>query len=174
MSKPLSIFPALALAALVLFVAGCGGGDDEATGSGNGNDSTLAESDAPSSKAEFTKTAEDICYQSKRDRYYAARKYRQQHKKELEAMAPRPEYEKLIVAVILPGVMEEARELAALDPPKGDEKKIEAIIKGIEDGVKEARKDPYSVSLEEPLEYPFRKVGFLIRNYGLVDCRNVA
>jgi hypothetical protein len=173
MFKSISIFPALVLAALALFVVGCGGSDD--TTSSKGDDSTLAKSENdPLSKAEFTKQAEDVCYQSKRSRYFEARKYQRRHREELKALSPIAAYEKEIVAVVLPSIMKEAQELTALGAPKGDEKKIEAIVTGIEAGVKKAEKNPYSVSLEVPSEYPFRKVGYLIRAYGLVDCRNVA
>jgi hypothetical protein len=173
MPKPISIFPALAFIVLALFIAGCGGGDDEATGSAS-DGTTSAESSGPPSKAEFTKQAEDLCYQAKRDRYFEARKYRRVHKEELEELSPIPSEEKIILAVELPSILKEAKELEALGAPKGDERKIEAIVTEIETGVEKAKKNPYSISLEVPSEYPFRKLNGLIRAYPLAACRNIA
>jgi hypothetical protein len=169
MSKSLTIFLVL-LTALALLIAGCGGSDDETSG---GNGSTVA-ADAPPTKAEFSKAAEEVCDKARDRRYNKAVKYREDHAKELKAMEPIAAEEKIVVDVVLPAILEEAEELDALPVPKGDEKKIEAIIAGMEKGVKVAEKKPSRAWLEVPSEYAFRNVGLKIRAYGLVDCRNVA
>jgi hypothetical protein len=174
MIKSISIFSALALAAFALFVAGCGSDDDEATGSAN-SDTALAKSESgPPSKAEFTTKAEAVCKKSRDRRFREAVAYTRAHRKELNALAPIPAEERLITVVELPAILREAEELDALEAPKGDERMIEAIVTGIEAGVKEAKEDPYvNTSLEDPSKYAFADVGELIRSYGLVDCRNV-
>jgi hypothetical protein len=171
MAKPISISLLLALSALALFVAGCGGSDDEATGSAGGE--TSIES-GPPSKAEFTKEMEAVCTKSKATRYREAEAYRRKHEKELEAYEPIPREERIIRAIVLPSVLKEAKDLAALEPPAGEEKKIEVMIAEIEAGVKKAKKNPYSISLEVPSEYPFRKLGLKMRAYGNIACRNIA
>lgn len=174
MLKPTSIFPALLLAAFALFVAGCGGGDEGTTGS-VGNDTSLAKSqEGAPSKAEFIKQAEAVCDKSNATRFNEAAKYRNRHKKELDALSPIASEEKIIRAIVLPSVQKEAEDLGALVPPKGDEKTIETIVAEVEKGVKKAKKNPYSISLEVPSEYPFRKVGIRIRSYGINACRNIA
>lgn len=175
MPKSTSTFPVLFLVALALVITGCGGGSDDETSSAGG-DTSLAKSNnevAPD-KAEFVKQAEAICNKSNTERFNEAVKYRKKYAKELDTMSPIPREEKIISAVVLPSVQKEAEELGELVPPKGDEKKIAEIVSLVEKGVKEAEKDPYSISFEVPSEYPFREAGLKIRAYGINDCRNIA
>jgi hypothetical protein len=167
-------FLALAFAALALAVIGCGKDEGAATGSAINKPAPGKIEEGPPSKAEFTKQAEAVCRKARDRQRREAVAYSREHRKELAKLKPIPAEEKIILATVLPAIQREAEELRALDIPKGDEKKIEAITTGIERGVKRARKDPYdSISFEDPSKYAFRRVGLQIRAYGLNDCRNV-
>lgn len=168
MSKPISIFPILALAALALLIVGCGGGD-EATGSANGGASSVS---GPPTKAEFIKQAEAICEKARKDRYAEVENYWRAHRSELEPLDPTAREEEVDRAITIPGVLKEAREVGALPMPTGDAKTIAAFVAGIEVGVKKARAHPYSISHEIGSVYPFTKANDLIRSYGITDCEN--
>jgi hypothetical protein len=79
----------------------------------------------------------------------------------------------VILAVELPSIVRQTREIEALGFPKGEEKKLRAIIDAIEAGLRQARKNPYSIELENPGEDPFLKADLMIREYGFIGCRNV-
>jgi len=70
--------------------------------------------------------------------------------------------------VLVKSVEKELRRLKALGLPPGDKKKIKAIFKEIEMGLKDAKLDPL-----DPLVNatdPFRKANRLAREYGLKAC----
>ena len=73
--------------------------------------------------------------------------------------------EKVIVDGALPPVQVEAEEIAELGSPAGDEKEVAAIVKGIEDGVAKAEKDPL-----HGLAKAFVEVGKRAAKYGLKAC----
>jgi hypothetical protein len=171
MTKSISFFLALALAAAA-FVAGCGSSDDTTTSTSTSSTAS-ASVDAPRNKAEYIKQADAICEKSKETRYEEARAYRSEHLKELNAMEPIPAEEKILRAIVLPAILKEAKELRAIEVPRGEEKKIEEILSEMEAGANAAKKNPYAIELEVPTENPLRKVDLLIRAYGFDGCRNV-
>ncbi len=70
--------------------------------------------------------------------------------------------------------MKIAKELKELEPPKGEEKKVGALIVELESGVKKARKNPYGIELEVGYENPLDEYIEVARDYGFNDCRNPA
>lgn len=166
-----SILAILALAAVVA-LGGCGGSDSGS--SSQSDDVALAGSTGPPTKAEFIKRAEEICRKADRREYFQASAYREKHEKELNKLSPVAAEEKLIRHIVLPSVTRQAEEIEALGAPKGDERKVAAIIAAIEAGVRKAEKDPYSIEFEGPGEYPFTEVAYLTGKYGLGECANPA
>jgi len=153
---------ALSLAAcvvLALVAAGCG----------SDGDSTAAdESSASLSKAEFIKKGDEICketdkIQNKDIRLYLVENPGSSGKKE--------DVEK-VIKVGLQQIKVEAEELEALGAPEGDEEKIEAIVAGIEDGMKKAEEDPVSTNKSGPGN-PFATVDKLTTDYGFKVCNFV-
>lgn len=168
MKLPGMIFPVAALVA-ALFVSGCGGDSGD---SGSAAGSTAAASTGPLTKAEFIKQADRICKKADDRVYYGASAYRETHAKELNKLEPIPREEKMIRVFVLPSIERQIAEIESLEAPKGDEQKIEAILAELKAGLKYGEKKPYSVSYEEPSEYPFAKLSELAREYGFNECSN--
>lgn len=127
-------------AAIALLVVGCGGGGS--------SDST-----ATVTKAQFVKEANAICEQANKVQLAAAAIGEKQGKTRAE----------LISQALIP-IQTQAEEVGKLDPPQGDQQQIDAIVKGLEDGVKVVEADPTA------FESAFTKVDKLAVKYGLTSC----
>ena len=79
--------------------------------------------------------------------------------------------EKILRVIVLPSVTQQAKELAALVPPKGDEAKIKALVAAYESGRKKAEAHPYYLETGGPSKYPLREAAELARAYGFRECR---
>jgi hypothetical protein len=132
--------------------AGCGGGGSE--------DST-----PPPTKAAFIKRADAICEKTDTTQKAAFKVFSQKNPN----AAGRSGEEEVVVVVGLPPVRTEVKELAALPTPGGDEEKIAAILRGIEEAVKEGEAEP-STMLKKGSSGPFAPVERLAREYGFKAC----
>jgi hypothetical protein len=160
-------FFSLSLALTVVsLLPGCGGGKDASV-------SKAAET-GPLTKAEFIKEGDEICRKADVTQTREARAYRKEHEKELAKLAPIPAEEKLIVAITLPSIRQQMKELEALGAPKGEEKKLESFVAGIEAGLRRAAKNPYHVEWEYPSQNPFLAVDEALTSYGFAYCSNPA
>lgn len=134
----------VATAALCVLAAGCGGGSDQ-----------------PLSKTAFVKQGNAVCSKSDEKRNAGFNAYMEKHD---VGLAPQEIAEKFV----LPSIQEAAEGLDALAAPKGDEKEVEAIVVGIEEGVKRAEKqDP------EAFEQVLTPAANLAHEYGLDGCAEV-
>jgi hypothetical protein len=167
MTKPQLTFLALALAC-ALFVVGCGGSDGESISQ---TDSTARTANAgPLTKAELIKRGDEICAKADQRIDFQAPGYREAHEKELSKLSPIAAEEKMIRIFLFPSIRRQVRELEALEPPVGEEKKIQAIITAIDVGMRKAVKEPYIVSQEVFGKYPFVEVEELAQAYGFEEC----
>lgn len=71
----------------------------------------------------------------------------------------------LIEQVVVPGFEGELRDLRALQPPPGDEARVEQVIDAIQEMVDRTQRD-----LGQGRPYPYRKTENLTAAYGLPDC----
>lgn len=170
--KPIAMF--LALVAVLLLVAGCGGGETSASSSAADSSLATAESDGPLSKAEFIRQADAICERAQAKGYNDAKRYRRVHAKELSALSPVAAEEKLIHLIVLPSILSQARGLESLEAPEGQEKKIKSIVAEIRTAVKHGEKVPMSVESEFGYgKNPLHDVDIELREYGFEGCRNL-
>lgn len=146
MSKQISILLVL-FTALAGLVAGCGGGS----------------SDPEISKAEFIKKADKICEKADETQGGEALAYQRAHGKDATI-------EKMISVILLPSVLKEVKDIEALGVPSGDEQVISEFTDGNKAAVKEAEKEPGSVSTGEG---PFAEVNKLASEYGFKNCENL-
>ncbi len=137
-------FALIGLLLSLIWLSGCGGG-----------------SDGPPSRAEFIERGDVICNRAAAEQRALA----PLATVESQPPANRSSY---IEPVLVKSIEKELRRLKALGLPPGDKKKIEAVFKEIEKGLKDAKLDPL-----DPLVNatdPFRKANRLARAYGLKAC----
>jgi hypothetical protein len=138
---------------LVLVAAGCGGAGE-------------AQRRPSISRAEFVKEANAICAKDEeklRADFLAFSEARQNG-----SVSPRVEAEESINRIIAPTMTREISELQALDPPEGDEKRIEALSMAVDEGVQKARERPESLLTAN--SEMFGKAIALAKEFGLDAC----
>jgi hypothetical protein len=138
----------LAVVALALVIAGCGGGDE-----------TTA-----LTKGQFLKEGNEICKQQTEKRNAEIRALIEG--KDQRKLLPLARREKLVLET-LPTYAEVPKKLNALGAPEGDEKEIEAITKAMEAAVKSVEANPKE-ALESTKQ--FFKASKLASEYGLEEC----
>ncbi len=160
---PLNFRP-FAVAALAVAVAlgGCGDSGASATSA-----TTIS---APLSKPQFIKQADAICNRVDVKQLAGWRKYLEQHpnfRADLKGQI------KEIMVVELPPVRSAISEISELPAPKGDEKRIAAIIAELEGAVSRVEKEP-STLLEPAERSPFADVNERAASYGFEVCSIIA
>ena len=150
-----SRFAALAVAALALGFAGCGGDSEDSTAtdaSGGTREEFIASADAI-----CTQTAEEIAAET-------AMRFPQ------GAAANERQLEQLFAEVTIPAIAEQYEEIGALPVPEGDEEEVDALLSAAEDAVAEAEENPRSLLVLQGSETPFSEVISLSADYGFKVC----
>jgi hypothetical protein len=137
---------------LALTATGCGGDDD-------------ASAKAPS-KAEFIKQVDGICEAGNR-RMEATFSKLLEGEKELPLPSD-PRVEKLVGQVMIPNLEREIEEMNELEPPDGDEEKVEAFINALEEGLETAEENPKLVTTKTEVVYGISSR--LAKEYGFEIC----
>ncbi len=157
------ILVALAIALVACVVgSGCGSGGDSGSSTAN------SPSD-PLTKAEFARQGDAICKEGISEKNQAV-------EESLDKLSPKERVDKatleqLLVEVALPPVQEMAEELDDLGAPKGDEKKVAALVDALEAALKDAEADPATALTDS--EKIFGKSDQLAGQYGLKACAQV-
>ncbi|HWO83525.1 MAG TPA: hypothetical protein VNM38_07030 [Solirubrobacterales bacterium] len=118
-----------ALAASSALIVGCG--------SGGGT----TESSGPLTKAEFIKQGDAICKKGNGESKAEVEEFADEKGFDLENPSKR-QSEEVVTEVLVPNLERQAEELAALEPPKGDTKEVNAIIASLEKVIAELKKAP--------------------------------
>lgn len=154
MSKRI-LAPLVGLLAFGLVAAGCGSSDD-------GTDTTAT---ATITKAELIKKADAICAAGNKANEEAAEEAAEEAGFKLED-ATDEQLRGLIADIVVPGVREQAEEIASLGAPEGDEDQVAAVVAAVEEGVDALEADP-----NEALEgEPFSEASELAGEYGFKVC----
>lgn len=125
----LAVLAALVLAAML--VAGCGGSDDDASGS-----------EASLTKAEYISKANAICDRGNQatvegyDAFYAKNPISQGQE------LTKAQEGELVENVIIPNVGDQARQIERLPAPEGDEEAVAAFVDALNEGLAEVEEDP--------------------------------
>ena len=136
---------------LALIGAGCGG-DDKGS------------SPSPT-KAEFVRKGNAICTNGNKKIDAKGRKlFGGQQKKPSES-----QLKKFATDVLIPEVQKQVDQIRDLGAPKGDEKKVKAILDAAQQGIDKAKKDPIAITQDNGAD-PFQKANKLARDYGLTVC----
>ena len=147
MRRYLAVGSALvAVLVLALAATGCGSSDKKTP-----------------SKAEFLKKGNAICTKGNKEIEAAGRKLFTSQKR-----PPRAKMLAFAKDTILPSVQRQVDQIRALGAPKGDEKKVKAIVDAAQAGIDKAKKNP--LLLTQQGEGPFKQADTLARAYGLKVC----
>jgi hypothetical protein len=139
--------------AVVLIVAGCGGGSGD-------------EKTASISKTEFVRKANALCTKGEEKLHSDFVAF--SNEKNNNPTPSRAEYEEFINRVISPNLKREIAELQALGTPQGDEAQVEALLAAVEEGLQNAEEKPELVTVGN--SELFAKAIKLATAYGLAAC----
>jgi Spy/CpxP family protein refolding chaperone len=139
------------LGALAMLIAGCGGGGDDTT--------------ATLTKAEFIKQGDAICKKGNETSEAETEDLAKEGNFQLEKLSEE-QAEEVVTEVMAPNLKRQAEEIDALEAPKGDEAKVDALVASIDEAVAEFEKDPGSFFEETALAKPIR----LENAYGFKIC----
>jgi hypothetical protein len=143
---------------LLFVVAGCGSGSDST--------STQAVSETLTHK-QYARRAQAYCHRDYLRQAKAMEKFRKAHG--IPNAPTQAQRERVNTAVVLGFVERRIAFLKSLPVPEGDEKEIQAIIKAMEKGLEESRKNP--ASLAKPYDpEPFIENRELSGKYGFWLC----
>ena len=153
MSKPF-IALLVALAAISMIAAGCGDSDDSTDSSGL-------------TKAEFLKQGNAICAKGNKEIEKGFEEFEAENG--LENKQPsKAQLTEAIETVVLPAISEQVEGIEGLEPPSGEEAKVEALTDAAAEGVEKGEEDPAALTTEKA--DPFAKANKLANEYGLVKC----
>lgn len=146
------------LALALLALAGCGGGgDSSSTQTGL---TTLTHK-------EYARRAQAYCHRDYIRQAKAMEAFRKAHG--ISRSPSQAERERVNTAVVLGFVERRIAFLKSLPVPEGDEKEIQAIIRAMEKGLEESRRNP--ASLAKPYDpEPFQENRTLTGEYGFWLC----
>jgi len=134
--------------ALTLLIGGCGGGDSES---------------ATLTKAQFIKEANSICLKGEAKRGQVLNEVSQG----LSGSNISPGQKEQLVLEVLTPYEGTTAQLAELDVPDGEEKRVEAIVAAMEEAADRVKADPNTAIVSTA---PFNKANKLARGYGLDRC----
>jgi len=138
---------------LALLIGGCGGGETSA--GGETPTSTMT-------KAQFLKLGNAICAEGNDEINAVYGKY--------AAHPPGEAKMNQVAQEIVPPVRRKVvRRLRALDPPAGDEKRVEEILEAIEEGIEKGEENAASLRAYRT-EYAFERAYKMEIDYGLTKC----
>jgi hypothetical protein len=142
------IVPVVGVLAFALNAAGCGSsGESE-----------------PLSKAAFIKEGNAICASAAEERGSALKEAGEEGAQDFSSS--KAELEWAITEVALPPLQVMAEELGDLDAPRGDQKRVDAIVAGFEEGVEKSEADPSG----SVTGLPFTEANRRAQAYGLAEC----
>ncbi len=131
----------IAALAIAVVAVGCGGGDAK-----------------PLPKSSFLRQGNQICLEATKERETAVT--------ELAKENPSAGPEDLVDEAALPSTKEMVDELDGLGVPEGDEKQVEAIITGLEEGIETVEENPREALGSEA----FKAANKAATAYGLTEC----
>lgn len=145
---------AAGICAVMLVVAGCGGGSDSST------------STSSISKAVFIKKTDAVCTQGNKRMEIAFAHFLEENKNVRHPS--KSDYEALVGKVLVPNVKREIKEIRKFGAPSGDEDRVNGFLEALEEGIEVAERDPKVVvsSSEAVFGIPSR----LAKEYGLEVC----
>jgi hypothetical protein len=151
----------VALAALVLLAAGCGGDGGES------DTAPAGDSSGSISKAEFVERGNAICKEGNEDLASGIQEFAEDNGLSGSDQPSQEELEGLATDVLLPAIDEQVEKLRELGAPKGQEKEVEKFLDNAEAAIAELEADPGMLTEEGS---PFTDVNGEAVALGLIVC----
>ena len=123
----------------------------------------------PLTKEDFIKQGDAICRNVDKVQEIGVAAYAKSHPS-LNVNSKAGE-ETMVLQAGLPPIATAAKQIEELDPPAGDEKKLEAIVEGWHQGLELGERDPTAII--ERTSNPFGKSDRLAADYGFKDCSEI-
>ncbi|HET7590626.1 MAG TPA: hypothetical protein VFK14_10665 [Solirubrobacterales bacterium] len=153
MSKPFIALLA-ALAAISMIAAGCGGGDST-------DSSSLT-------KAEFVKQGNALCAKGNKEINQGFEEFAKENGFSEKQKPTKAQMTEVIETVVIPGIRGQVEGIEGLEPPSGEEAKVEAITDAANEALEKGEEDPAVLTSQKA--GPFAKADKLASAYGLVKC----
>jgi hypothetical protein len=164
---------AIAMLAVALIAAGCGGSADssEDNGSSSSSDTTAAAATAASglTKAEFVAQANAVCKQGGEEINREVQRFIKTQGISRNAVRTRPQQEEIVAKFVVPSIQAQAEGLAKLGVPEGDESEVAAIVFDLGKLAKTAGQNPGSI-LQEGNGNPLEEANKAAKAYGVGEC----
>jgi hypothetical protein len=144
----------VAVAAIAMIVAGCGGSRDS------------SESTSSLTKAEFVKQGNAVCAKGNKEIQEGFEEFEQEVGSQKQPT--KAQLTEAIETIVLPAVRQQVEGVKDLGAPSGEEAKVEAITDAAEEALEKGEEDPASLTTEKA--DPFAKANELANEYGLVKC----
>jgi hypothetical protein len=159
--KNLSALLILILTTLALVIAGCGSGSDSGSDTGSEKE-TLT-------KAEFITQADALCKKIDEREFGEVTAWTKANDKQLDGLPLEERSKRVLAAILVPSVRNEAKEIKALGIPEGDEEQLEKFFEEVDVALKKTEKEPLIVTgtLKESPFFGSYKRG---RAYGFKEC----
>jgi hypothetical protein len=161
---------AVAVAAIVLTIVGCGGGGDGSSAAGASGGPTITTSSL--NKDEFIAQASKACMRARKDLFEQVLTYQSQHASKGESRAESNEkFADMVHAVLLPTIRTEMAEIRKLGAPEGDEEEVEEFLDSQQEAIDTIAKVK-SMASRFVLENYLKESAKLFHAYGLDGCAN--
>ncbi len=176
----IAVLSALILGLSALLAVGCGSSDSGGSGStssaqqtdasqtGESTESESQSSGPPLSKAAFLKQGDTICALVPNDFKSRLASLEEERK---AAKEPKPDPAEITKEASIPPLETAVTKLKGLNPPAGDEQKVEAIIAALESAAAGLEKNP-KAEFGGP-KSPFAEFQKLTKEYGFKICLNL-
>jgi hypothetical protein len=162
-------------AAVGLVVAGCGNSDDgdgngSVSGSETNSQANVSVTTSSLTKAQFVEKATRVCEDERQTIPTRSEAYQRTAPKDQSATEA---YEGGVRAVLLPTFQAEVDGITDLGAPKGEEKRVEAILTARQQAIDEVEELKSIKSIDDVTGH-FAEANELMRKYGLTNCTIIA
>jgi hypothetical protein len=154
------LFACGAVAAGIVFAAGCGSSDNSTTTGASGASGAAG---AALSKPQFIAKADAICKQGNQAINKAAHDTFTQGQKPSSA-----EIEKFATDTVIPSIQEQITAIRALPAPSGDEDQVKALLDAVQASLDKVKADPSLLTQQNSTA--FDQANQMAKDYGLKVC----
>ncbi len=169
------ILMSAAVLAIVLIVAGCGGGSDSTTGDGGSSPDGGATTDggdattASITKAQLIAGADAVCTKGGKESEAEFASYVRENEIPEGKEPTEAQYAEIADEILVPALQQQVDEIRALGVPAEDEAQVEAILNALDEAIEEIEAADPKVAVQSAPKF-LADAGELIQDYGFKVC----